>query len=437
MPRDLPLVRFDALLIERVLVNLLENASKYTPAGSTRDAVGRSGRRYGSSVSVADNGPGLPEGREEAVFQKFTRGERESATPGVGLGLAICRAIIESHQGRIVAANNARAAVPTSRSPCRSAAARPRRRPRSRSSRRMAESAARRDPDRGRAPDPALRAHRARDRGVERDRGRDDESGIDRRRHAQARSDHPRSRLAGRRRHGFSAGAARLVKVPVIVLSARVDEQDKIEALDGGADDYLTKPFGVGELLARVRAASRRRQEAGAAGGAVFEFGDVKVDLSRANGREARRADSSDADRISTADPAHRQRREGAHAPPDPARGMGSLAFRGRPLRARLHGPSASKARGRPGAAQAHIDRDRGRVPAGAILTRLSRRWYHRAMGIPAKLKRRPFFAPIWLAALAALAWVAGVLVSDRSGVGFGHRRDRPPSWSCATPRRS
>jgi two-component system, OmpR family, KDP operon response regulator KdpE len=68
--------------------------------------------------------------------------------------------------------------------------------------------------------------------------------------------------------------------VPVIVLSARVNEQDKIEALDAGADDYLTKPFGVGELLARVRAASRRRQEAGAGHGARFDFGDIKIDLS-------------------------------------------------------------------------------------------------------------------------------------------------------------
>jgi two-component system, OmpR family, KDP operon response regulator KdpE len=68
--------------------------------------------------------------------------------------------------------------------------------------------------------------------------------------------------------------------VPVIVLSARVGEQDKIEALDSGADDYLTKPFGVGELLARVRAASRRRRDAGATLGSVFEFGDVKIDLS-------------------------------------------------------------------------------------------------------------------------------------------------------------
>jgi two-component system KDP operon response regulator KdpE len=71
-------------------------------------------------------------------------------------------------------------------------------------------------------------------------------------------------------------------KVPVIVLSARVGEEDKITALDAGADDYLTKPFGVGELLARVRASSRRRLEAGTdpGEGAVFTFGDVKIDLS-------------------------------------------------------------------------------------------------------------------------------------------------------------
>jgi len=72
--------------------------------------------------------------------------------------------------------------------------------------------------------------------------------------------------------------------VPVIVLSARTSENEKVNALDAGADDYLTKPFGVSELLARVRA-SLRRQNANARGnqGAstdIFEFGDVKVDLS-------------------------------------------------------------------------------------------------------------------------------------------------------------
>jgi two-component system KDP operon response regulator KdpE len=64
--------------------------------------------------------------------------------------------------------------------------------------------------------------------------------------------------------------------IPVIVLSARVEETDKIAALDAGADDYLTKPFGVGELLARVRALQRRRT--GPAGDALFRFGDVEVD---------------------------------------------------------------------------------------------------------------------------------------------------------------
>jgi two-component system sensor histidine kinase KdpD len=52
-------------------------------------------------VSVVDHGPGVPGGMEEAVFEKFTRGNVESATPGVGLGLAICRAIVEAHRGRI------------------------------------------------------------------------------------------------------------------------------------------------------------------------------------------------------------------------------------------------------------------------------------------------------------------------------------------------
>ncbi|MEC5388229.1 two-component system response regulator KdpE [Uliginosibacterium sp. H3] len=66
--------------------------------------------------------------------------------------------------------------------------------------------------------------------------------------------------------------------VPVIVLSARSDEADKIGALDAGADDYLTKPFGVGELLARVRVAQRRMLTTDGRD-PVFRFGEVSVDL--------------------------------------------------------------------------------------------------------------------------------------------------------------
>ncbi|HSW16331.1 MAG TPA: two-component system response regulator KdpE [Ramlibacter sp.] len=79
--------------------------------------------------------------------------------------------------------------------------------------------------------------------------------------------------------------------VPIIVLSARVDEADKIDALDAGADDYLTKPFGIGELLARVRANLRRpRSAAGSEEAAVFQFGEIEVDraarLVRREGKE-------------------------------------------------------------------------------------------------------------------------------------------------------
>lgn len=97
---NLPLLRFDATLIERVLCNLLENAAKYTPAGS-RIAIHGTPSDGLLHIEVRDNGPGIPAGSEDAIFEKFTRGERESSKPGVGLGLAICRALVEAHGGTI------------------------------------------------------------------------------------------------------------------------------------------------------------------------------------------------------------------------------------------------------------------------------------------------------------------------------------------------
>src|SRR5450830_750352 len=100
LPADLPLVRFDAVLIERVFANLIENAVKYAPAGEiiVVDARANAGRM---EISVIDRGPGFPAGMEERAFEKFTRGDTESSTPGVGLGLAICRAIVDAHGGTI------------------------------------------------------------------------------------------------------------------------------------------------------------------------------------------------------------------------------------------------------------------------------------------------------------------------------------------------
>ena len=103
---QLPLIHCDAVLIERVLVNLLQNATKHTPLG-TVIGVTASVETEWLSVEVWDEGPGLPTGHEQDLFEKFTRGHTESAVPGVGLGLAICRAIVEAHGGQIRTENRA------------------------------------------------------------------------------------------------------------------------------------------------------------------------------------------------------------------------------------------------------------------------------------------------------------------------------------------
>ena len=104
LPPDLPLLEFDAVLIERVFCNLLENAAKYAPSGSP---IVIEARKVDSAVVVAvsDAGPGVPKGQSTGIFDMFVRGARESAKPGVGLGLAICRAIVEAHGGSIKAEN--------------------------------------------------------------------------------------------------------------------------------------------------------------------------------------------------------------------------------------------------------------------------------------------------------------------------------------------
>jgi two-component system sensor histidine kinase KdpD len=104
LPANLPLVRFDAVLIERVLCNLLENAAKYTPAGShIAIAATQAGDRL--EMAVVDDGPGFPPEFAARLFDKFTRAEPESSVRGVGLGLAICRAVVEAHGGTIRAEN--------------------------------------------------------------------------------------------------------------------------------------------------------------------------------------------------------------------------------------------------------------------------------------------------------------------------------------------
>ncbi len=103
IPDDLPLVPIDGVLIEQVLVNILENAVKYSPPGTAIDLSAYQ-EDNGVCVEVADRGPGIPAGEEERIFDKFYR-LRLTNVSGVGLGLAISRTIIEAHGGRIWASN--------------------------------------------------------------------------------------------------------------------------------------------------------------------------------------------------------------------------------------------------------------------------------------------------------------------------------------------
>lgn len=102
---DLPLVSFDAVLIERVLCNLLDNALKYGAGSLLRIVATRTDSDL--EVSVEDRGPGVPAGMETTIFSKFVRGEKESSKAGVGLGLAICHAIVTAHGGAITVAPGA------------------------------------------------------------------------------------------------------------------------------------------------------------------------------------------------------------------------------------------------------------------------------------------------------------------------------------------
>jgi two-component system sensor histidine kinase KdpD len=104
LPKDAPLVKLDAVLIEQVLVNIVENALKYTPAGTAIE-ISAEFAPASVTVSVADEGPGITAGLEERLFDKFYRASPERAQSGVGLGLTICRAIVEAHGGTIRAEN--------------------------------------------------------------------------------------------------------------------------------------------------------------------------------------------------------------------------------------------------------------------------------------------------------------------------------------------
>ncbi len=104
LEEDLPLVFVDFILVEQVLINLLDNAAKYSPPGAPIEISARSAAGQ-VCLSVADRGMGIPPDALENIFQKFSRRSPADTTQGIGLGLSICKGIVEAHTGRIWAEN--------------------------------------------------------------------------------------------------------------------------------------------------------------------------------------------------------------------------------------------------------------------------------------------------------------------------------------------
>src|SRR5438046_7321780 len=100
LPEKLTSAPFDGALIEQVLVNLIENALRYTPKESPIEISAVANESL-VTIEVADRGPGVVPGQEERIFEKFHRSDRGRADGGVGLGLTICTGILRAHGGRI------------------------------------------------------------------------------------------------------------------------------------------------------------------------------------------------------------------------------------------------------------------------------------------------------------------------------------------------
>ncbi len=275
MSAELPMLELDPVLFEQVLVNLLDNAAKYAPPDTTLRIVGW---REGDEVKlgVADEGSGIPPEELERIFDKFHRAQKgDQVRAGTGLGLAISRGFIEAMGGSIVAANRTDrpGAVFTITMPvpknagasgngCMSAA--PLKvlvvddEPPIRKLLRMGLGTQGYQTLDAADAKAALKLISSKPDLVILDLGLPDMQGLELLRQIRAlRED-----------------------LPIVVLSSRGDEAAKVAALDLGADDYVTKPFGMEELLARVRAALRHQLQAQGER-PVFKMRDLSVDLVR------------------------------------------------------------------------------------------------------------------------------------------------------------
>ena len=261
LPPSPLVVQVDAAQIERVLVNVLENAIKFS-AEDEPVQLDAELREREVVVRVTDTGPGIPAGDAERIFEPFSRGR----SGGSGLGLAIVRGFTEVNGGRVWVEPRAHgttiATLPAGRS-----------RARVHSMKAARILVVDDEPHILRALQTSLRGA-----------GYDVETA--------AAAEAALARAAARPPDavildlvlpdGTGTEVARRLRewtsVPILVLSVVGEDAEKIAALDAGADDYVTKPFSIDELLARLRAALRR---SGPGGEPVVEIGELSIDLEK------------------------------------------------------------------------------------------------------------------------------------------------------------
>ncbi len=272
---ELPPVTVDAVQVQRALVNVLENALRLSPPGEPVH-VRVSATRKELLIRVTDRGPGIVEEEYEQIFEPFYRVAGQPDQRGAGLGLAIARGFTEANGGRLWVESHAGqgasfvlalpavelpAAVSSARSPARGAV----------SGERILVV----------DDEPQfLRALQTNLRGA----GYDVATATTAEEALAAAGLRPPEAvildllLPDGRGTDVCRELRRWTEAPIILVSAVGEEAEKIAALDAGADDYVTKPFAIGELLARLRAVLRR---VGPATEPVLEIGELVVDLEK------------------------------------------------------------------------------------------------------------------------------------------------------------
>ena len=298
---DLPLVPVDYFQIEQVFINLISNSTKYSPEGTTISIRAPTCTDENVlQVVVSNQGPQVEPEHLERIFDKFYRVTAADRVTGAGLGLSICKGIIEAHGGRIWAENLDQgiclqfhpAALMGGLSP-------------------------------GEQVQEMVRRMNAQPHILV----IDDEAQILRALRTILTAKQFKVSVASRGEEGLALAAAQppdlvildlslpdmdgvevcarlreWTQVPIIILSVRESERDKVIALDKGADDYLTKPFGIEELLARIRVALRHSaQTLGTQKSQIIDTGPVVIDLATAYGDPRWRRGQADRDRVQAA----------------------------------------------------------------------------------------------------------------------------------------